>query len=348
MAYLKTARQQPNQGISAFFVQHLNSRATFVSSLSSFDWAGCVNELRWKPERGNLPLRLGESEPAATDDAGATAKELKFLLEIQKRTPSRSETAMTIVNATSTGALRSPTKSWRTSLFGHNREDSKTPWLTPARKPPTSQIVRQTATSLLCLTLLIPKEPKGPFPEQLESEKGNNGRDKNRQRPNVWIWPLIGPITTQIVPKDPVIIANAIIKPEMGAKHVQMVEILDNSATNAEARRPSSWSETSSSEDRRTNKDTTLRLKKQTLNFVVDDQNVFIQLKLFHRIFEVICDNGLSVCCLSTEIYKGFCRGDTNSELRTVTNKTKSRNSITYGNAGCCTPPCKFRWNKFW
>ena len=58
----------------------------------------------------------------------------------------------------------------------------------------------------------------------------------------------------------------------------------------------------STSEGQRADKDTSPDPQVQTLNSVVAHPSVFIQIKIFDRITEAICDSGASVSCLSIEI----------------------------------------------
>ena len=59
----------------------------------------------------------------------------------------------------------------------------------------------------------------------------------------------------------------------------------------------------STPESQPADKDTSPVPQVQTLNSVVDQWSVFIQIKISDRIIEAICDSGASVSCLSIEVY---------------------------------------------
>ena len=59
----------------------------------------------------------------------------------------------------------------------------------------------------------------------------------------------------------------------------------------------------STPEGQRADKDTSPVPQVQTLNSIVDHRSVFIQIKIFDRIFEAICDSGASMSSTSIEIY---------------------------------------------
>ena len=54
----------------------------------------------------------------------------------------------------------------------------------------------------------------------------------------------------------------------------------------------------STPEGQRADKDTSPGPQVQTLNSVVDHRSVFIQIKIFDRFIEAMCDSGASVSCV--------------------------------------------------
>ena len=84
-------------------------------------------------------------------------------------------------------------------------------------------------------------------------------------------------------------------------------------------------------------KETSPGLQIETLNSLIDHQNVFIRQKTFDGVIESICDSGANVSCLSGENYESLILKDS-LKLEVALSQLKAASKWPIE-----TPPRKFR-----
>ena len=102
----------------------------------------------------------------------------------------------------------------------------------------------------------------------------------------------------------------------------------------------------STTDGQRAKKDNSPGSKAQTVNSVVDHRSVFIQIKIFDRIIESMCDSGASVSCISIEIYDSL---KTKHSLKKEPPRTqlKAANQLPIETQGILRLPVKIGGMKF-
>ena len=200
-ARLKTARQQPNQDISAFLCDirtHARrayrafSRLAEQIVLTSFIEGDAT--LRWE---------FRKSKPATADDAVALAMELNSFLENEKGGPSPSKMAETSVNAISREApepstkewmdelVRTPTEGFKNAMPKPSQEVSRQRDSTPNRNQPSRSISTDSQAT-----------PTVRFQNISNEKRNNSGRDINPRGANRLNSTLNRPSSKQISSKE--------------------------------------------------------------------------------------------------------------------------------------------------